>query len=99
MFKFIQSTYLNTFRHYAWNSTKTTAIKLGLIDYLNIFELKYSIKSQSEKTEKYLIAVLQKKSKSENFDELRYEQCIDKSKSLTELASTSSSIEEHSSRC
>ena len=32
---------------------------------------------------------MQKNSKSKNFDELRYEQYIDKSKSLTELASTS----------
>ena len=42
---------------------------------------------------------MQKNSKSKNFDELRYEQYIDKSKSLTELASTSSSIEGHLSHC
>ena len=61
--------------------------------------MEYSIKSQFENAEKYLIAVLQKNSKSENFEELRYKQYIDKSKSLTELAATSSSIEGHLSRC
>ena len=61
--------------------------------------MKYSIKPQSENAEKYLVAVLQKNSESENFDEHRYEQYIDKSKSLTELGLTSSSIEGHSSRC
>ena len=78
---------------------KAAAIKCGRIDYLNSFGLEYSIKSQFENAEKYLVAVLQKNSKSENFDELRYEQYIDKSKSLTELAPTSSSIEGHLSRC
>ena len=61
--------------------------------------MEYSIKSQFENAERYLIAVLQKSSKSENFDELRYELYIDKSKSLTELAPTSPSIEGHLSRC
>ena len=58
-----------------------------------------SIKSQFENAERYLIAVLQKGSKLENFDELRYELYIDKSKSLTELAPTSLSIRGHLSRC
>ena len=80
-------------------STKVAAIKYGQIDYLNNFGLEYSIKSQFENPEKYLVAVLQKHSKSENFDKLRYEQYIDKSKSLTELAPTSSSIKGHLSRC
>ena len=56
--------------------TKTAAIKSGQIDYLNSFRLEYSIKSQFENTEKYLVAILDKSSKSENFDELRYEQYI-----------------------
>ena len=80
-------------------STKVAAIKYGQIDYLNNFGLEYSIKSQFENPEKYLVAVLQKNSKSENFDKLRYEQYTDKSKSLTELAPTFSSIEGHLSRC
>ena len=42
--------------------------------------MEYSIKPQSENAEKYLVAVLQKNSESENFDEHRYEQYIDKSK-------------------
>ena len=50
--------------------------------------MEYSIKPQSENAEKYLVAVLQKNSESENFDEHRYEQYIDKSKSLTELGLT-----------
>ena len=79
--------------------TKAATRKCEQIDYLNKFGLEYSIKSQFENAEKYLFAVFQKNSKSENFDELRYEQYIDKSKSLTELAPTSSSIEGHLSRC
>ena len=80
--------------------TKAAAIKCGQIDYRNNFRLEYSIKSQFENAEKHLVAVLQKNSKSENFDELRYEQYIDfKSKSLTEFAPTSSSIEGHLSHC
>ena len=71
---------------------KAAAIKCGQIDWLNNFGLGYFIKSQFENAEKYLVAVLQKNSKSKKFDELRYEQYIDKSKSLTELAPTSSSI-------
>ena len=53
--------------------TKAVAIKCGQIDYLNNFGLEYSVKLQLENAEKYLAAVLQKNSKSENFDELRYE--------------------------
>ena len=51
--------------------TKAAAIKCGQTDYLNNFGLEYSIKSQFENAEKYLVAVLQKNSKSEHFDELR----------------------------
>ena len=65
--------------------TKGAAIKREQINYLNNCGLEYSIKSQFENAEKYLVAVLQKNYKSENFDEL--------SKSLTEVAPTSSSIE------
>ena len=79
--------------------TKAAAIKCGQTDYLNNFGLEYSIKSHFENAEKYLVAVLQKNYESENFDELRYEQYIDKSKSLNELAPTFSSIEGHLSRC
>ena len=43
--------------------TKAAAIKCGQIDYLNNFGLEYSIKSQFESAEKYLVAVLQKNSK------------------------------------
>ena len=78
---------------------KAAAIICGQIDYLNNFGLEYSIKSQFENNEKYLVAVLQKNSKSENFYELIYEQYTDKRKSLTELTQTSSSIEGHLSRC
>ena len=78
---------------------KAAAIICGQIDYLNNFGLEYSIKSQFENNGKYLAAVLQKTSKSENFYKLRYEQYIDKRKSLTELTPTSSSIEGHLSRC
>ena len=78
---------------------KDAAIKCGQTDYLNNFGLEYSIKSQFENAKKCLVAVLQKNYKSENFDELRYEQYIDKSISLTELAPTSSSIERHLSHC
>ena len=67
-------------------NTKAAAIKCRQIDYLNNLGLEYSIKRQFKN------AFLQKNSKSENFDELGYEQYIDKSKSLTELAPTSSSI-------
>ena len=94
MFKFIQSTYLNGFRHTTSEiGMKAAAIKCGQIDYLNNFGLEYSIKLQFENAEKYVAAVLR------NFDELTYEQCIDKSKSLSELAPTSSSIEGHLSSC
>ena len=51
--------------------TKAAAIKCGQIDYLNNFRLEYSIKSQFENAKKYLVAVSQKNSKSENFEELR----------------------------
>ena len=57
---------------------KAAAIKCGQIDYLNNFGLEYSIKSQFENAQKCLVAVLQKNSKSKNFDELRYEQYIDR---------------------
>ena len=51
--------------------TKAAAVIYGRIDYLiNNFGLRQSIKSQFENGEKYLVAVLQKSSKSENFDEL-----------------------------
>ena len=73
-------------------NTKAAAIKCRQIYYLSNLGLEYSIKRQFENAEKYLVAFLQKNSKSENFDELGYEQYIDKSKSLTELAPTSSSI-------
>ena len=53
--------------------TKAAAIKSGQIYYLNSFWLEYSIKSQFENAEKYLVAVLHKNSKSENFGKLRYE--------------------------
>ena len=79
--------------------TKAAAIKCGQIDYLNNFGLESFVKWQFENAEKYLFAVLQKSSKSETFDELRYKQYIDKCKSLTELAPTSSSVEELLSRC
>ena len=46
--------------------TKAAAIKCGQIDYLNNFGLEYSIKSQFENPEKYLLAALPKNSKSEN---------------------------------
>ena len=69
---------------------KAAAIKCGRIDYLNNFGLEYSIKSQFKNAEKYVAAVLH---------ELTYEQYIDKSKSLSELAPTSSSIEGHLSSC
>ena len=47
----------------------------------------------------YLVAALQKHFKSKNFDFLRYEQYIDKNKSLTKLVPTFSSIEGHLSCC
>ena len=47
----------------------------------------------------YLVAALQKHFKLKNFDYLRYEQYIDKNKSLTKLVPTFSSIEGHLSRC
>ena len=51
--------------------TKAAAVIYGRIDYrINNFGLGQSIKSQFENGEKYLVAVLQKSSKSENFDEL-----------------------------
>ena len=59
MFKFIQSTYLNRFRHTTSEiGMKAAAIKCGRIDYLNNFGLEYSIKSQFENAEKYVAAVL-----------------------------------------
>ena len=71
MFKSIQSTHLNGFKHSSKIGTKAAAIKCGQIDYRNNFRLEYSIKSQFENAKKYLVAVSQKNSKSENFEELR----------------------------
>ena len=96
MFKFIQSTYLNGFRHTTSEiGMKAAAIKCGKIDYLNNFGLEYSIKSQFENAEKYLAAVLHETLTNSHMNNALIKAC----KSLSELAPTSSSIEGHLSSC
>ena len=79
--------------------TKAAALKAKPESYLQHFGEEPLSEATIRLTEKYLVKVVDLKSGSETFDELRYKIYTTKGKSINNLPPTSSSLKGHLLRC
>ena len=80
--------------------TKSAALQAEPTEFLDTFGEHNTLEYyEAIKDEEYLVKVLKPKSKSKTFNELRFEQYVEKKTNILQLAPTSQSIQGHLLRC